>query len=71
CGLGRSSEGRAFFGAVNNGEITRLTLNDRRTGVRRDVLAYTHGSGVLSIEVGPGGSLYFSDFGGVYRLARA
>lgn len=71
CGLGRSSEGRAFFGAVNDGTITRLTLNDRRTGVRRDVLAYTHDSGVLSVEVGPGGSLYFSDFGGVYRLTRA
>ncbi len=70
CGLGRPSEGRAFFGAVNNGEIARLTLNDRRTSVLRDVLAYTHDSGVLSVEVGPGGSLYFSDFGGVYRLAR-
>ena len=71
CGLGRVSEGRPFFGAVNNGEITRLTLNDRRTGVRRDALVYTHDAGVLSIEVGPGGHLYFSDFGGVYRLARA
>ena len=71
CGLGSASEGRAFFGAVSNGEITRLTLNDRRTGVRRDALVFTHDAGVLSIEVGPGGHLYFSDFGGVYRLVRA
>ena len=70
CGLGSRSEGRAFFGAVNNGEVTRITLNARRSGVRRDVLVYDHDSGVLSIEVGPGGSLYFSDFDGVYRLSR-
>jgi glucose/arabinose dehydrogenase len=71
CSLGRGSEGRAFFGAVNTGELTRVTLNDRRNGVSRDRVVYTHGRGILSIEVGPGGSLYFSDFGGIYRLARA
>lgn len=70
CGLGRSSQGRAFFGSVNDGTITRITLNARRTGIRRDVRAYTHTSSVLSIEVGPGHRLYFSDFGGVYRLTR-
>jgi putative component of toxin-antitoxin plasmid stabilization module len=34
------------------------------------VRVYTHTSSVLSIEVGPGHRLYFSDFGGVYRLTR-
>lgn len=71
CGLGSASSGRAFFGAVNNGEVSRITLNDARTGIRRDVLVYTHDQGVLSIEVGPGGAVYFSDFGGIYRLERA
>lgn len=71
CNLGRTSEGRAFFGAVNTGEITRVTLNDRRNGVSRATVVYTHGRGVLSIEAGPRGSLYFSDFGGIYRLIRA
>ena len=66
----RDSDG-AFFGDVNNGEVTRITLNDARTGIRRDVLVYTHDQGVLSIEVGPGGAVYFSDFGGIYRLERA
>jgi glucose/arabinose dehydrogenase len=70
CGLGHSNQGRAFFGSVNDGTITRITLNARRTGIRRDVHVYAHTSGVLSIEVGPGGRLYFSDFRGVYRLTR-
>jgi glucose/arabinose dehydrogenase len=71
CGLGSASEGRAFFGAVNDGEIRRVTLNERRTGARRAVTVVTHTGGVLSVEVGPRGSLYFSDFGGIYRLVRA
>jgi len=70
CGLGRSSRERAFFGSANDGTITRITLNARRTRIRRDVRVYTHDSGVLSVEVGPGGRLFFSDFGGVYRLTR-
>lgn len=70
CHLGARSQGRAFFGAVNDGGLRRVTLNARRTGVRRDVLVYGHDGGILSIEVGPGGSLYFSDFDGVYRLVR-
>jgi glucose/arabinose dehydrogenase len=70
CGLGAASDGRAFFGAVNDGEIRRVTLNDRRTGVRRVATVHAHPSGVLSVEVGPGGALYFSDFSGIYRLVR-
>jgi glucose/arabinose dehydrogenase len=70
CGLGSSSEGRVFFGAVNDGTITRVTLNDKRTGVKGSTVVYTHPSGVLSVEAGPGGDLYFSDFAGLYRLVR-
>jgi glucose/arabinose dehydrogenase len=71
CGLGSLSEGRAFFGAVNDGTVTRVTLNDKRIGVKGASVVYTHPSGVLSVEVGPGGDLYFSDFGGLYRLVRS
>ncbi len=70
CGLGSASQGRAFFGAVNDGQIRRVTLNDRRTGVRRVTTIYDHPSGVLSLEVGPGGALYFSDSSGIYRLVQ-
>jgi hypothetical protein len=28
-------------------------------------------SGVISLEVGPNGRIYFSDFSGIYRLAPA
>lgn len=70
CGLGRRSDGRAFFGAVNDGRIRRIAFDDRRTSIRRSSIVFTHTSGVLSIEVGPRGRLYFSDMTGVYRLAR-
>lgn len=70
CGLGRRSEGRAFFGAVNDGVIRRVTLNDRRSGIRSVRVAYDHPRGVISMEVGPRGRLYFSDMAGIYRLVR-
>lgn len=70
CHLGSKSDRRAFFGAVNDGRIRRTTLDARRNDVRRARVVYDHPSGVLSVEVGPGGALYFSDFGGVYRLVR-
>jgi glucose/arabinose dehydrogenase len=70
CGLGPRSEGAAFFGAVNDGRIRRATLTDRRTGIRRVRSVYDHPRGVISIEVGPRGRLYFSDMTGIYRLVR-
>lgn len=70
CELGPRSDGRAFFGAVNDGKLRRVTLNDRRTGIRRVRVVYDHPRGVISIEVGPRGRLYFSDMVGIYRLVR-
>jgi glucose/arabinose dehydrogenase len=70
CGLGARSRGRLFFGAYNTGEIRRVTLGASRTGVRGQKIVYTRGSGILSMEVGPRGRLYFSDPGGIYRLVR-
>ena len=70
CRLGRRSEGSAYFGAVNNGDVTRMILTDAGTGVERRAVVYDHGSSTLSFEVGPGGRIYFSDFDGIYKLVR-
>ncbi|MDP8956613.1 MAG: PQQ-dependent sugar dehydrogenase [Actinomycetota bacterium] len=70
CGLG-ASEGHLFFGAWNNGHIRELTLNSRRTAVISDVLAYDHTSGVLAMERGPDGAIYFSDPDEIYKLELA
>ena len=70
CHLGAKNDRRAFFGAVNDGRIRRATFDARRNDIRRARVVYDHPSGVLSIEVGPGGALYFSDFGAVHRLVR-
>ncbi|MGZ8637654.1 MAG: PQQ-dependent sugar dehydrogenase [Actinomycetota bacterium] len=70
CGLGGPSDGAAFHGSVNDGRVTRLVLNDRRTGIARRTVVYDHPSSTLSFEVGPRGRLYFSDFGAIYRLVR-
>jgi aldose sugar dehydrogenase len=71
CGLGPKAEGRAFFGAVNDGLVRWVQPNERGTGVRGSGVAYRHDQGVLSIEVGPEGALYFSDMDAIYRLQRS
>jgi aldose sugar dehydrogenase len=70
CHLGSRNDGRAFLGAVKDGRIRRITLDARRNDVRRHRVVYDHDAGVLSIEAGPGGALYFSDFVAVYRVVR-
>jgi glucose/arabinose dehydrogenase len=70
CHLGARSEGAAFHGAVNNGRVTRLILNARRTDIARRSVVFDHSQGTLSFEVGPGGRIFFSDFGGIYKLVR-
>jgi len=71
CALGSRNSGKLFFGAYNTGAIRAVTLNAKRTGVTGQRVAYTHPSGVLSMEVGPNGVLYFSDSGGIYKLVRS
>ena len=68
--LWANDQGAAFFGAVNHGEITRIVLDEDRTGIVRRAVVYEHPSSTLSFEVGPGGRIYFSDFGAIYRLVR-
>jgi hypothetical protein len=70
CGLS-SGTGRMFFGAVNTGEIRRVVLTvDRTHGLRADVV-YHNPDGILSMERGPDGRLYFSSFDGIYVLTDA
>ena len=68
CGLGAASEGTLFFGAYNDGRIRRLTLTGNRLDVTSQGVVYQHPAGVLSMEVGPNGRLYFSDSSGLWRL---
>lgn len=70
CHLGRRSEGAAFSGAVNDGEVTRMIPTAAGTGIQRSSVVFDHGSSTLSFEVGPAGKIYFSDFGAIYRLIR-
>jgi glucose/arabinose dehydrogenase len=70
CGLGARSEGAAFHASANDGHITRLLFNAKRTAIRGRSVVLDHGSSTLSVEVGPRGRIYFSDFSGIYVLTR-
>jgi len=72
CGLGAGFNGDLLVGAVNDGRIRRFDLNATRAGFDAGPLLVLDRPGpVLSLEVGPNGRLYFSDFGAIYRLALA
>jgi aldose sugar dehydrogenase len=71
CDLGARSNGTFFFGAHNTGDIRRVTLKDNRRGVASQEIVYTHPDGIVSMETGIDGRLYFSDSGGIWRLSRA
>ena len=71
CGLGPQSEGTALHGAVTTGQITRLELNQSRNDVVDRQVVANAGSGTLSFEVAPGGRIFFSTFGGIFRLVQA
>jgi aldose sugar dehydrogenase len=72
CGLGGGFGGDLFVGAVNDGIIRRFDLNARRTDFNGGPTRVLDRNGVvLSLEVGPSGRIYFSDFGAIYRLVPA
>ena len=70
CGLGPQSEGTALHGAVTTGQITRLELNQSRDDVVDRQVVANAGSGTLSFEVAPGGQIFFSTFGGIFKLVQ-
>lgn len=71
CGLRAAEEGQFLFGSVNRGEISRLTLSPDRSRVVSSEVVFAHERGVLSLERGPDGSIYFSDGSHIFRLTLA
>jgi hypothetical protein len=68
CALGPSIEGTFLIGDFNAGKIRRVTLNAARKGVGSGNLLDDHSTVVLAMASGPDGSVYFSDFGAIYKL---
>lgn len=72
CRLGPSYRGDLLVGANNDGRIRRFDLNGTRRGLDAGpLLVLDHPERVLSLEVGPNGRIFFSDFSAIYRLAPA
>jgi glucose/arabinose dehydrogenase len=71
CGIG-GLNGKLVFGDVNTGSIRAIALNPKRSrfSTRPHVVASAP-SGVHSVEVSPGGHLFFSTAAGIYRLVAA
>ena len=55
---------------MTNGQVTRVLFNAQRNAITDHSVVYDHGGGTLSFEIGPADRIYFSDFGGIYRLVR-
>ena len=68
CGLGAAVEGRLLFGDWNRGDIHAVTLTADRLGVASQTVILDRASGILAVERGTGGTIYFSDANGIYRL---
>ena len=71
CALGAGSEGRLFFGCVNDGVIRSVGLNGARNDTAGGVASVlTAPSGlVYSMETSPNGTIYFSNPNGIFRLS--
>jgi glucose/arabinose dehydrogenase len=67
CGLA-GAEGHLFYGNWNTFDIHEVVLTSDRRRIASDTSVYNNGSGVLSIERGPDGALYFSDTTAIYQL---
>jgi glucose/arabinose dehydrogenase len=70
CGL-TGAEGAMFFGDWNNGDIHQVTLTAARRDIASMSVVYPHSSGILSVERGPDGTIYFSDPTAIYRLTQS
>jgi glucose/arabinose dehydrogenase len=66
CGLPTNLD--LYYGAVNNGQIHRATLDATRKKVTGDSLFWDHSGPVLSVETRPGQPIYFSDTTTIYKL---
>ena len=71
CGLGAAAEGDLFIGACcdDTNDLWQADLNGARDGVAGLAeLGTVPGGAIYSMEVGPNGSIYFSDYEAIYRL---
>lgn len=64
-------EGNLIFGAWNDGILRSLVLDAERDDVASQSVLYDHPSGVLAVERGPDGALYFSDPDEIFKLISA
>lgn len=67
CGL-PGQEGNFVFGAWNDGVLRSLVLDAERDDVASQAPLYDHSSGVLGVERGPDGAIYFSDSDQIFKL---
>ncbi|MFN2589425.1 MAG: sorbosone dehydrogenase family protein [Actinomycetota bacterium] len=67
CGV-TGAAGKLLFGEFNTGRIRQVTLTTDRLGVTSQSVVYDGSKGILSMERGPNGSLYFSVDDAIYRL---
>jgi glucose/arabinose dehydrogenase len=68
CGLGSGTNGKFLFGDCNAGRIHRVALTSNRLNIASQSVVLNNGSCVFSLETGPGGGIYFSDPGGIFKL---
>jgi glucose/arabinose dehydrogenase len=67
CGL-PGQEGNLIFGAWNDGKLRSLVLDAGRDDVASQSVLYDHPSGVVAVERGPDGAIYFSDPDQIFKL---
>jgi glucose/arabinose dehydrogenase len=70
CGL-TGAEGHMFFGEYNTGRIREAVLTADRMDIASQTIPLDRASGILSMERGPNGTIYFSDAVGIYILVNA
>jgi hypothetical protein len=69
--LGSPFDGQLFFGCVNDGVLRRVALNPAGNDVSGGAVTVldSPNDAVYSMETAPNGTIYFSDFQSIYRLA--
>ncbi|MEX0756228.1 MAG: PQQ-dependent sugar dehydrogenase [Actinomycetota bacterium] len=68
CGLGAEAEGMLFAGSFNDRRIRMLEPNEMRRKIVSRTNILTNSGPVLAVEVGPDGTIYFSDENQILEL---
>ena len=68
CDLGPAAEGDLFHGDFNTGRIHRYDLNAARNDISGETIVLNSGAGILGLRSSPGGRIFFSEAGGIFRL---